>query len=309
MILSFILLLCLVFGLVYKAFQGQSWPNQATDMTVKAKPWSFEEKENLTHFVNSQITHSAADEAFKSFKEKGHESTEAYQAHIAAALEEAKKARPDVLNRLHPEMATQFKTNYIGFLESWLGFLGDARSEPSVDKGQAWSDWCQKVQSNITFPEEVLVYSDSAKAEKWFRSHWDSQPVPMFVEDKRVPAPKYIPSDWSKDDKLNIVHFVRARKLHAEASEALRERKDHEVLVNLRAALGEAVFIKDSVVAKAHRELPSVFRETFVRSLESTIKDLETKRFDFESIALLKRWAYWWNANKNDVLIPLEAFQ
>ncbi len=72
----------------------------------------------------------------------------------------------------------------------------------------------------------------------------------------------------------------------------------------MTAALTEAKSIKGQVLAKAHPQLPAVYRDQYIRSIELAIIAHESGVAEPESGPLMNQWNDWWAANKNDVHFP-----
>jgi Trypsin-like peptidase domain len=120
---------------------------------------------------------------------------------------------------------------------------------------------------------------------------------------------------WSEEDKENLPHFFRAlvrednalAPMYAMLQNRTQPKPANFVAVGiaLEGALSEARAVRKDVLAKVHPDLPRVFRETYIKHLESSIPNLRSGRdFSADGWALYKEWSAWCDSNKGACRFP-----
>lgn len=123
------------------------------------------------------------------------------------------------------------------------------------------------------------------------------------------------PPGWTSEEKLNIRHYFLAaeadiaavRLTNSGAAYSSMSQADMKELLRLRKlALGEALLVRDEVLAKAHPEMPKHWRSEFQRSQELQIRDLEYNdpSAEAQAVVLHGRWVDWANSNRRAIKIP-----
>ncbi len=117
-------------------------------------------------------------------------------------------------------------------------------------------------------------------------------------------------TEWSEDDKQNIRHFFISRDANQAATALSNSSRgsfsQEEFLTLRRLALAEARLVNDSVLAKAHPDLPERYRNLYQASLEYSINALEKgdNAASIKGSSLHDQWVDWFNAHKSKIRIP-----
>lgn len=104
---------------------------------------------------------------------------------------------------------------------------------------------------------------------------------------------------------------MKANKLAIRMSNAggagLVSEEEETKLIELNLmALEHAAKVSDGVLAKAHPDLPSHYRNEYQRSLELFIEAYaeENNAKSIQYSILHDQWVDWFNANKKDIRLP-----
>jgi hypothetical protein len=126
---------------------------------------------------------------------------------------------------------------------------------------------------------------------------------------------------WTQEEKENAAHFFRSESAveagfasirpvvdPSKPSLGLTQSDARRALAHLKLALSEAKSVRAQVLGKAHPQLPVVYREKYIRSLELAIIG-PSGVGDLDAVALRNQWNDWWAANKNDVHFPKDVLK
>ena len=122
-------------------------------------------------------------------------------------------------------------------------------------------------------------------------------------------------SQWTEYDITNGKHFLSSIQADLESIELSIQRFNSsrpmseikaECLELKQTALSEAKLVDDSMLRKAHPDLPAQFRTLYQRGLELRISNLKSPNKDAElkGMALHDKWADWFNENSARIIIP-----
>lgn len=122
-------------------------------------------------------------------------------------------------------------------------------------------------------------------------------------------------SSWSREEKSNAVHFIRAEQAARDAVRisnqgpafsGLTEADVAEILRLSQTALAEGRKVRDSVLEKAYPGMSGPFRELFMPSQELQIQSLKNSdaSASLKSLVLYNRWIDWRNFRVEEIKIP-----
>lgn len=119
--------------------------------------WTQEEKENAEHFLKS-LSLVIEETSYSNKKGPGIVSTQDFAKHISSyqhAFDEANLVRDDVLDKIHPEL----KSNYRMYFQKGAELIINAwTNQKNYNEIQglalmdSWGDWYEKNRSNIKIP-------------------------------------------------------------------------------------------------------------------------------------------------------------
>jgi len=119
---------------------------------------------------------------------------------------------------------------------------------------------------------------------------------------------------WSELEKENSIHFYysleasnAATVLSNDIAQGKQPRSNMSEVVSLRGiALEEANLVEDSVLLKAHDELPQKFHNLYKKSLEYSIQALENddNQASIRYSVLADQWGNWYRRNRRNIRIP-----
>ncbi len=122
--------------------------------------------------------------------------------------------------------------------------------------------------------------------------------------------------DWTALEKANSKHFLLSIQADLQSIQLSRDRANKdlspsersEILTLRETALREARLIAPATLHKIHPDLQRHLTTEYIPGLENRIRHLRSPAGDEQAerkgLALLDSWADWFNANRDDILIP-----
>ena len=121
-------------------------------------------------------------------------------------------------------------------------------------------------------------------------------------------------ADWSRADKENAVHFIKAVTYSVQAIQinnasgpgVVSQAHIDQILRLNKAALAEAAMVRDDILDRVHPELRQHFREEWQRGLQLVNRNLQfgDVQAEVEGQRLLDKWGTWYMSNLRDIRIP-----
>ena len=150
-----------LFGEVVATAQAFKWPYYA--INAKRRPtFTDAEKQNLEHYHRSCDAVRQAQRILNSvppnqFTELKPEESDAYFSLYKIALNEAKLVDADVLAKVHPDLPTHFRDEYVASIELLNRSLADGGSfadqKRSHELWEQWVDWFNPNRSDMWMPK------------------------------------------------------------------------------------------------------------------------------------------------------------
>jgi hypothetical protein len=126
-------------------------------------------------------------------------------------------------------------------------------------------------------------------------------------------------SDWTAEEKQNVVHFFRSLDEFAKGNDPSGRLVDQgdkanpedfeKVRRHFTIAIAEAKTVRPEVLAKAHPELPKVFKEGHLRFLELSLVCMKghTREDEQQLVLASNLWFDWFKVHEKDLRIPSDV--